>query len=66
MTGSERLHSKASLLKTSKGSKDQKETPACTLRNGGCKTRKAQGERLCRSHVLGMLPSDFIKTEFHS
>lgn len=34
MAGSERLHSKASLLKSRKASKDQNDTDACALQNG--------------------------------
>ena len=61
---SERLHSKASLLKARKASKDQKEMLAYALENGRSKTGKAQGVRLCRSPVLETLPCDFIKTRF--
>ena len=65
VASSERLHSKASLLKTRKASKNQKEILACTLGNDCSKTGKAQRERLCRSPVLEMLPCNFIKTGFH-
>ena len=53
VAGSERLHSKASLLKTTKAYKDQS------------KTGKAQRERLYCGPVLEALPCNFIKTGFH-
>ena len=63
--GSERLRSTASLLKTKKASKDQKEILACALENGYAKTGKAQKERLCRSPVLETLSGNFFKTGLH-
>ena len=65
VASSERLHSKASLLKTRKASKNHKEILAGTLGNDCAKTGKAQRERLCWSPVLEMLPCNFIKTGFH-
>ena len=65
VAGSERLHSKASLLKTRKASRDQKEMLVCALDNGCCKTGKAQGERRCQTSGLETLPCDFIRTGFH-
>ena len=54
----------ASLLKPRKESEGQKEILACGLQNGCSKIAKAQGECLCRSPVLEMLPRNFIKTGF--
>ena len=65
LRSSEWLNSKASLWKTRKASRDQKEILACTLENDCSKTVKAERERLCRRPVLEMLPRNFIKTGFH-
>ena len=54
----------ASLLKPRKESEGQKEILACGLQNVCSKIGKAQGECLCRSSVLEMLPCNFIKTGF--
>ena len=50
VVGSERLHSKASLLKTMKASKDQKEILAHVLENGCSKT-----EMLNENAYVGVL-----------
>ena len=52
VASSERLHSKASLLKTRIASKDQEEMLTCALQNGYSKIGKALGESLCPSSVL--------------
>ena len=52
MASSERLHSKASLLKTREASKDQKQIIASALQNGCSKIGKALGESLSWSSVL--------------
>ena len=51
---SEKLHSKDSLLRIRKASKDQKEILACALWNGPC-----------WSPVLKTLPCNFIETGLH-
>ena len=45
VASSERLHSKATLLKTRKASKDQEEILTCALQNGCSKIGKAVGEK---------------------
>ena len=59
---SKRLHSKASLLKARKTSKDQEEILTCALQSGCSKIGKILRKNLCGSPVLEMLSCNFIKT----
>ena len=60
MVSSERLHSKAFLLKTKKVFKHQKEILACRFKIGN-----TQGQSSCRSPILQTLPCNYIKSGLH-
>ena len=65
VASSKRLHSKASLLKTRKVSKDQEGILTCALQNGCSKIGKIPEKSLCRSSVLETLSCNFFKSGFH-
>ena len=60
MASSERLHSKAFLLKTRKVFKDQKKILACRF-----KIWNTQGKSVCRSPILETLACNYIKSRLH-